>query len=81
MKMMSYGLNYGIDTLLLFPSQLIISNDEENAVVLRRIKQIPNSFTVYHDIGNSNLSLFTPRVRYSRRYNLDIIFRALYRDK
>ena len=36
--------------------------------------------TVYHDFGNLNLSFFTPRERYNRRYNLDIIVRALYRE-
>ncbi|XP_066593587.1 lipoyl amidotransferase LIPT1, mitochondrial isoform X2 [Prorops nasuta] len=36
--------------------------------------------TVYHDAGNLNLSFFTPRDRYNRRYNLDIICRALYRE-
>jgi lipoyltransferase 1 len=36
--------------------------------------------TVYHDFGNLNLSFFTPRERYDRRYNLDIITRALFRE-
>lgn len=36
--------------------------------------------TVYHDNGNLNLSFFTPRKRYNRRYNLEIISRALYRE-
>lgn len=36
--------------------------------------------TVYHDHGNLNLSFFTTRSRYHRRYNLDIITRALYRE-
>ncbi|XP_011505938.1 PREDICTED: lipoyltransferase 1, mitochondrial-like [Ceratosolen solmsi marchali] len=36
--------------------------------------------TVYHDFGNLNLSFFTPRQRYNRRYNLDIITRALFRE-
>ncbi|XP_058802812.1 lipoyltransferase 1, mitochondrial [Phymastichus coffea] len=36
--------------------------------------------TVYHDEGNLNLSFFTPRQRYNRRYNLDIITRALFRE-
>ncbi|KAG7208808.1 hypothetical protein KM043_015000 [Ampulex compressa] len=36
--------------------------------------------TVYHDNGNLNLSFLTPRERYNRRYNLDIITRALYRE-
>lgn len=36
--------------------------------------------TVYHDAGNLNLSFFTPRERYSRSYNLNIVTRALYRE-
>lgn len=36
--------------------------------------------TVYHDTGNLNLSFFTPRERYNRKYNLQIITRALYRE-
>ncbi|XP_043253923.1 lipoyltransferase 1, mitochondrial isoform X1 [Colletes gigas] len=36
--------------------------------------------TVYHDTGNLNLSFFTPRERYDRKYNLGIITRALYRE-
>lgn len=35
--------------------------------------------TVYHDRGNLNITFFTPRERYSRKYNLEIIKRALYR--
>lgn len=36
--------------------------------------------TVYHDNGNLNLSFFTTRERYDRKYNLGIITRALYRE-
>ncbi|XP_032674805.1 lipoyltransferase 1, mitochondrial-like [Odontomachus brunneus] len=36
--------------------------------------------TVYHDNGNLNLSFFTPRERYNRKYNLHIITRALFRE-
>ena len=36
--------------------------------------------TVYHDAGNVNLSFFTKRERYNRRYNLEIMTRALYRE-
>lgn len=36
--------------------------------------------TVYHDSGNLNLTFFTPRERYDRKYNLGIITRALYRE-
>lgn len=36
--------------------------------------------TVYHDRGNMNLTFFTPRERYDRSYNLNIITRALFRE-
>lgn len=36
--------------------------------------------TVYHDRGNLNLTFFTPRERYNRRYNLELITRALFRE-
>ncbi|XP_051153315.1 lipoyltransferase 1, mitochondrial [Leptopilina boulardi] len=36
--------------------------------------------TVYHDFGNLNLSFFTPKERYNRKYNLDIITRAIFRE-
>lgn len=36
--------------------------------------------TVYHDRGNVNLTFFTPRERYNRYYNLNIITRALFRE-
>lgn len=36
--------------------------------------------TVYHDNGNLNLTFFTPRERYSRKYNLNIITNALFRQ-
>ncbi|KAL5288675.1 LIPT1 family protein [Megaselia abdita] len=35
---------------------------------------------VYHDRGNLNLTFFTPRDRYNRKYNLNIITRALFRE-
>ncbi|CAH0727485.1 unnamed protein product, partial [Brenthis ino] len=35
--------------------------------------------TVYHDRGNLNITFFTPRERYNRKYNLELITRALYR--
>lgn len=35
--------------------------------------------TVYHDRGNLNVTFFTPRDRYNRKYNLELITRALYR--
>ncbi|CAK1540192.1 unnamed protein product [Leptosia nina] len=36
--------------------------------------------TVYHDRGNLNITFFTHRDRYDRKYNLEIIKRALYRS-
>lgn len=36
--------------------------------------------TVFHDRGNINLTFFTPRERYNRNYNLNIITRALFRE-
>nr|CAD7448582.1 unnamed protein product [Timema bartmani] len=35
---------------------------------------------VYHDMGNLNITFFTPRTRYNRRHNLEIITRALFRE-
>lgn len=35
---------------------------------------------VYHDRGNMNLTFFTPRKRYNRNYNLNIVTRALFRE-
>ncbi|GBP11067.1 Lipoyltransferase 1, mitochondrial [Eumeta japonica] len=35
--------------------------------------------TVYHDRGNLNVTFFTPFERYDRKYNLELITRALYR--
>lgn len=36
--------------------------------------------TVYHDLGNLNLTFFTPRERYNRKYNLELISRSLFRE-
>lgn len=36
--------------------------------------------TVYHDRGNLNCTFFTPREHYDRKYNLNLITRALYRE-
>lgn len=35
---------------------------------------------VFHDRGNLNCTFFTPRERYNRNYNLNVITRALYRE-
>lgn len=36
--------------------------------------------TVYHDKDNLNLTFFTPKERYNRKYNLNIITNALFRQ-
>lgn len=36
--------------------------------------------TVYHDRGNLNISFFTPSERYNRKYNLELVKRALFRE-
>lgn len=36
--------------------------------------------TVYHDHGNLNLTFFTPRERYNRKDNLEMISSALHRE-
>ncbi|KAK0088493.1 hypothetical protein PV325_011794 [Microctonus aethiopoides] len=51
---------------------------EDNSITLARRNS--GGGTVYHDAGNLNMSFFTPRERYNRRYNLEIIVRALYRE-
>lgn len=35
---------------------------------------------VFHDLGNLNCTFFSPRARYDRKYNLNLITRALYRE-
>lgn len=35
---------------------------------------------VYHDRGNLNMTFFSPRERYNRNYNLNIVTRALFRE-
>ncbi|KAH8405152.1 hypothetical protein KR222_005441 [Zaprionus bogoriensis] len=35
---------------------------------------------VYHDRGNLNCTFFSPRERYDRKYNLNIVTRALFRE-
>lgn len=35
---------------------------------------------VYHDLGNLNCTFFTARERYDRKYNLNILTRALFRE-
>nr|CAH7755619.1 unnamed protein product [Callosobruchus chinensis] len=47
----------------------------ENGVKLARRNS--GGGTVYHDSGNLNLTFFTTKERYSRKYNLEVITRAL----
>uniref|UniRef100_A0A2M3ZKA9 Putative lipoate-protein ligase a n=1 Tax=Anopheles braziliensis TaxID=58242 RepID=A0A2M3ZKA9_9DIPT len=35
---------------------------------------------VYHDPGNLNCTFFMPRARYDRKYNLNLLTRAMYRE-
>ncbi|CAH1955700.1 unnamed protein product [Acanthoscelides obtectus] len=49
----------------------------ENGVKLARRNS--GGGTVYHDNGNLNLTFFTTKERYSRKYNLEVITRALFR--
>lgn len=55
-----------------------ISALERNGVVLARRNS--GGGTVYHDRGNLNCTFFTPRDRYNRKYNLNLITRALFRE-
>ncbi|XP_043475249.1 lipoyltransferase 1, mitochondrial [Leptopilina heterotoma] len=55
-----------------------ISSLENNGIALARRNS--GGGTVYHDSGNLNLSFFTPKERYNRRYNLDIITRGIFRE-
>lgn len=55
----------------------IAACENQNIAVARRNS---GGGTVYHDQGNLNLSFLTPRDRYNRRYNLDIITRSLFRE-
>ena len=51
--------------------------EQKNVAVARRNS---GGGTVYHDTGNLNLTFFTPRDRYNRKFNLEIITRALFRQ-
>ena len=51
--------------------------EKENIALVRRNS---GGGTVYHDKGNLNLTFFTPKERYNRKYNLNIITNALFRQ-
>lgn len=55
-----------------------LSKITENGVKLARRNS--GGGTVYHDLGNLNLTFFTPRERYNRKYNLELITRSLFRE-
>ena len=55
-----------------------VSNLLRNGITLARRNS--GGGTVYHDRGNLNCSFFTPRERYNRSYNLNILTRALFRE-
>ncbi|XP_072743997.1 lipoyl amidotransferase LIPT1, mitochondrial [Anoplolepis gracilipes] len=51
--------------------------EKEDIVLARRNS---GGGTVYHDKGNLNLTFFTSKERYDRKYNLNIITNALFRQ-
>lgn len=55
-----------------------VQTTEKRGIAL--VRRNSGGGTVYHDNGNLNLSFFTPRARYDRKYNLHIITRALFRE-
>lgn len=55
-----------------------LKNITENGVQLARRNS--GGGTVYHDKGNLNLTFFTPKESYNRKYNLEIIRRAVFRE-
>lgn len=59
-------------------SEANVSRLQENGIILARRNS--GGGTVFHDRGNINLTFFTPRERYNRNYNLNIITRALFRE-
>jgi lipoyltransferase 1 len=55
-----------------------VSNLQRKGIALARRNS--GGGTVFHDRGNLNCSFFTPRERYDRKYNLNLVTRALYRE-
>lgn len=55
-----------------------VSNLQRAGIALARRNS--GGGTVYHDRGNLNMTFFTPRERYNRTYNLNIVTRALFRE-
>lgn len=59
-------------------SESNVSKLVEKGIVLARRNS--GGGAVYHDKGNLNCTFFTPRERYNRKYNLNILTRALFRE-
>lgn len=55
-----------------------VSNLEKAGIAL--VRRNSGGGSVYHDRGNLNMTFFTPRERYDRNYNLNIVTRALFRE-
>lgn len=55
-----------------------VSNLQKMGIALARRNS--GGGTVYHDRGNLNMTFFSPRERYNRTYNLNILTRALFRE-
>ncbi|XP_063928503.1 lipoyl amidotransferase LIPT1, mitochondrial-like [Zophobas morio] len=55
-----------------------LNNISEKGVKLARRNS--GGGTVYHDLGNLNMTFFTGREQYNRKYNLEIVTRALFRE-
>lgn len=55
-----------------------VSNLQKAGIEL--VRRNSGGGSVYHDRGNLNMTFFTPRERYNRNYNLNIVTRALFRE-